>query len=150
MIGAEQSGQSQNLGRVLELPVFQVEQAQIQKQLPIVKAETDRLLILGKLVLVLSHQAVGKAEVVMGKGVVRIPVEDFAMKPDSLGIIFHPKVIVGDRIANLLIGRGLFTGSRRKGGRLENQYYQDGQSRTITDRHLPEPASRMRAQANRW
>ena len=59
-VGAEQGRELQHLHRLVDVSRFEVEQSEIQKQLPVIEAKIDRVAILGELLLMLPHQAVGE------------------------------------------------------------------------------------------
>src|SRR6202030_4019457 len=102
-IRSEQRRQPQHLSRVLGLTAFEIEQAQVQEQLPVVEAKLNRLLILGEFLAMLANDAIGKSQMIMRERVTRVVLDDDAMAFDRLGIVFHAEEIVGERIANLLV-----------------------------------------------
>src|ERR1700722_17306263 len=104
-IGSEQGSQPQNLGRVARLPAVEIEQAEVEEQLPIVEAKLDRLLILGEFLTMLADDAISESQMIMSERVAGIILDHDAMAADGLGIIFHAQEIVCQRIANLLVGR---------------------------------------------
>src|ERR1700719_1599343 len=112
-IRSEQRRQPQHLSRVLALPAFEIEQAEVQKQLPVVEAKLNRLLILGEFLAMLADDAVRKSQVIVRERVAWVVFDYDAVAFDRLGIIFHAKEIVGERIANLLVGRIAVGGGTR-------------------------------------
>src|SRR6185437_3515026 len=61
LLRRQQSCQPQHFGRALELAVFQVDQAQVEKHLPVVKSQVDRSAVFAQFVPMLSGDAVGEA-----------------------------------------------------------------------------------------
>src|ERR1700732_2779169 len=103
-IRSEQGSQPQHLGRVSRLPAVEIEQSEVQKQLPIVEAELDRLLILGEFQAMLADDAVRESQVIVSERVARIVFYYDPMAADGLGVVFHAQEVVCERIANLLVG----------------------------------------------
>src|ERR1039458_9740604 len=135
---SEQRRQPQHLSRVASLPVCEVEQAEVQEQLPVIEAETNRLLILGKFLAMLSDDAVRETQMVVRERVGGIVVDNDAMAADCLGIIFHPQKVISQRIANLLVVRTAFGAGPRADRRLEYQRDQNQKTnaRTATTQQL--------------
>src|SRR5262245_17649633 len=133
MVRPQQRGKPQHLGRILKLTILQIEEAEIEKQLPVIEPQAYRLLVLGQLALMLSHQAIRKPEMIMCQRIVWIAVDHFAMVLNRLGVVFHPQVVVRDRVTDLIIGRGALTAGRRETKRLEEQHYQDAEARAVKD-----------------
>src|SRR5579862_8120835 len=69
----------------------------------------------------LSDDAVGKTEMIMGERVAGIVVDDDAMAADRLGVVFHAQKVVCQRIANLLVIRAVPGAGARADRQLENQ-----------------------------
>ena len=101
-IGAKQSGEPQDLHRGILISRLEIEQSEVQEQLPVVEAEIDRILILRKLLLMLSHQAVSEPQVIVGERVVGMFLDHELMAADGFRIIFHSKKIVGQRITDFI------------------------------------------------
>src|SRR5260370_24835882 len=93
-VGSEQRGEAQNVGRLARLAGIEVEQAEVQEQLPVIETETDSFLILGELEAMLADDAVGETEMVVGERVGGIVGDDDAMAANGLAIVFHPEEIV--------------------------------------------------------
>src|ERR1700686_3964805 len=131
-IRSEQRGQPQHLGCVSRLPAVEIEQAEVQEQLPIVEAKRDRLLVLGEFLTMLADHAVRESQVIVSERVAGIVLYYDAMAFDGLGVVFHAVEIVCEWIANLLVGStapGAGAGADR---RLENQRDQWNQANART------------------
>ena len=102
----------QDLGRGIQIPALDIEQAQIEKQLPVAEPEVDRFLILAQFLLMLSGDSVRESQMVVRKRVVGIPSNHLDMTPDRLGVVFHSQEVVGERIADLIAGIALLRGLR--------------------------------------
>src|SRR5208282_6797257 len=101
----------------------------------------------------LSDDTVRETQMVMGERVGGIIVDDDAMTADCLRVIFHPKEVVRQRIANLLVVRTAFGAGPRADRRLEYQRDQDQKTnaRTATAQQLiisRVPAGRSDASRN--
>src|ERR1700722_1407734 len=144
-IRSEQCRQPQHLSRVLGLPAFEIEQAEVQKQLPVVEAKLNRLLILGEFLAMLTNNSIGKSQMIVRKRVAGVVFDYDAVAFDRLGIIFHAKEIARERIANLLVGRIAVGAGTRADRQLENQCDQSHQVNTQTpkaEQFLNPPAAR--------
>ncbi len=131
-VPSKQRGQPQHSSRVLGLATFEVEQAEVQEQLPVVEAKLNRFLILGEFLAMLADHAVRKSQVIVRERVAGVVVDDGAMAFDRLGIIFHAEKIVRERIANLLVGRIALGAGARADRQLENQRNQCRKANTQT------------------
>src|SRR5208337_4608384 len=129
---SEQGGQPQHLSRVSRLSAFEIEQAEVQEQLPIVEAEADRFLILGEFLAMLADDAVRETQMIVCERVAGIVVDHYAMTADCFRIIFHAQKIVSQRIANLLIVRTVFGARARADRRLEYQRDQSDKTNART------------------
>ena len=85
------------------MAIIGVEQAEVQEELPIIETESDSFIVLIKLIPMVADGAVSKAEMVMSEGVAGIVLDNLAMAPDGVGIIFHSEIIIGERITDSLI-----------------------------------------------
>src|SRR5580700_6226366 len=144
-VRSEQRRQPQDLSRVLGLAAFEIEQAKVEEQLPVVEAKLDRLLILGEFLAMLANDSIGKSQVIMRERVAGVVLDDDAMAFDRLGVIFHAEEIVSERIANLLVGRIVVGAGARADRQLENQCDQCHQVNTQTpkaEQFLNPPAAR--------
>jgi hypothetical protein len=133
------------LSRALGLTAFKIEQAEVQEQLPVVEAKLDRLLILGEFLAMFADDAISKSQMIMRKRVAGIVLDDDAMAFDRLGVVFHTEEIVGERIANLLVGRIVVGAGARPDRQLENQCNQCHDANTQTpkaEQFLNPPAAR--------
>ena len=99
--------------------------------MPVIEPQAYRFLVLGQLALMLSHQAICKAEVIMRQSIVWIGADHLAMALNRFGVVLHAQVIVRYRVTNLIIGSGAPAAGRRETERLEDQHYQDAKARAV-------------------
>src|SRR5579862_6152003 len=131
-LGSEERGQSQHLGGVARLPGVEIEQTEIQKQLPIVEAKLDRLLIFGEFLPMFADDAVSKPQVIVRERVAGIVFNQDAMAANGFRVVFHAQEIVCQRVADLFVGRTAFGGRAGADRRLENQRNQCNQANNRT------------------
>src|SRR5579862_4736045 len=131
-LGSEERGQSQHLGGVARLPGVEIEQTEIQKQLPIVEAKLDRLLIFGEFLPMFADDAVSKPQVIVRERVAGIVFNQDAMAANGFRVVFHAQEIVCQRVADLFVGRTAFGAREGADRRLENQRNQCNQANNRT------------------
>ena len=84
--------------------------AKLIKNGRIVWRAREFVLVFGNRLLAAAKAAVGEAEMIVGKAVIGMLPDNDEMASDRGWIIFHPKVIIAQRIANVLVRDDLVSG----------------------------------------
>jgi len=85
------------------LALFEVGQPKVEKHLPVIESQVHRAPVFAEFRAMLSGDAVGEAEMVVGKGVVRMFADNDEVAANSRWVVFHAEVVIGLRVANLVI-----------------------------------------------